>query len=82
MRSRHMKAYTEKIKADSNDAKHVLLQLQGLYLFMGLAGGMFNPYINPILVAQGFSSKETGFIMAFGTLVSIILQPIWGNSGR
>ncbi|WFR61558.1 MFS transporter [Paenibacillus amylolyticus] len=39
---------------------------------------MFNPYINPILVAQGFSSKETGFIMAFGTLVSIILQPIWG----
>ncbi|WP_235431552.1 MFS transporter [Paenibacillus sp. VT-400] len=78
MRSRHMKAYTEKIKADSNDAKRVLLQLQGLYLFMGLAGGMFNPYINPILVAQGFSSKETGFIMAFGTLVSIILQPIWG----
>ncbi|WKL01469.1 MFS transporter [Paenibacillus amylolyticus] len=39
---------------------------------------MFNLYINPILVAQGFSSKETGFIMAFGTLVSIILQPIWG----
>lgn len=78
MRSRHMKAYTEKIKADSNDARRVLLKLQGLYLFMGLAGGMFNPYINPILVAQGFSSKETGFIMAFGTLVSIILQPIWG----
>lgn len=39
MRSRHMKAYTEKTKADSNDAKRVLLQLQGLYLFMGLAGG-------------------------------------------
>lgn len=78
MRNRHMKAYTEKIKADSTDARRVLLKLQGLYLFMGLAGGMFNPYINPILVAQGFSSKETGFIMAFGTLVSIILQPIWG----
>ncbi|MFE6073585.1 MFS transporter [Paenibacillus sp. NPDC057886] len=78
MRSRHMKAYTEKKEADSNDAKRVLLKLQGLYLFMGLAGGIFNPYINPILVAQGFSSKETGFIMAFGTLVSIILQPIWG----
>ncbi|WP_339169788.1 MFS transporter [Paenibacillus sp. FSL R5-0341] len=78
MRSRHMKAYTEKTKADSKDARRVLLKLQGLYLFMGLAGGMFNPYINPILVSQGFSSKETGFIMAFGTLVSIILQPIWG----
>ncbi|MDQ0172934.1 MFS transporter [Paenibacillus tundrae] len=75
---RHMKAYTEIEKADSNEARHVLMKLQGLYLFMGLAGGIFNPYINPILVAQGFSSKETGFIMAFGTLISIILQPIWG----
>ncbi|WP_338543536.1 MFS transporter [Paenibacillus tundrae] len=75
---RHMKAYREKEKADSNEARHVLMKLQGLYLFMGLAGGIFNPYINPILVAQGFSSKETGFIMAFGTLISIILQPIWG----
>ncbi|MCG7376611.1 MFS transporter [Paenibacillus sp. ACRSA] len=75
---RHMKAYREIEKADSNEAKHVLMKLQGLYLFMGLAGGIFNPYINPILVAQGFSSKETGFIMAFGTLISIILQPIWG----
>ncbi|MCM3172541.1 MFS transporter [Paenibacillus sp. MER 99-2] len=75
---RHMKAYREREKADSNEARHVLLKLQGLYLFMGLAGGIFNPYINPILVAQGFSSKETGFIMAFGTLISIILQPIWG----
>ncbi|MDR6723785.1 PPP family 3-phenylpropionic acid transporter [Paenibacillus amylolyticus] len=75
---RHMKAYREIEKADSNEARHVLMKLQGLYLFMGLAGGIFNPYINPILVAQGFSSKETGFIMAFGTLISIILQPIWG----
>ncbi|KQY95002.1 maltose permease [Paenibacillus sp. Root52] len=73
-----MKAYREIEKADSNEARHVLMKLQGLYLFMGLAGGIFNPYINPILVAQGFSSKETGFIMAFGTLISIILQPIWG----
>lgn len=47
MRSRHMKAYTEKIKADSKDAKHVLLQLQGLYLFMGLAGGCLTRILIP-----------------------------------
>lgn len=47
MRSRHMKAYTEKTKADSNDSKRVLLQLQGLYLFMGLAGGCLTRTLIP-----------------------------------
>ncbi|MGN7454415.1 MFS transporter [Paenibacillus pasadenensis] len=66
-----------KIRADKK-ARIVLLKLQGLYLFMGLAGGIFNPYVNPLLVKQGFSSQETGLVMAFGTLVSIVLQPAWG----
>ncbi|WP_342555777.1 hypothetical protein [Paenibacillus sp. FSL R7-0652] len=43
MRDRHMKADTKKRKADDNEAKAVLIKLQGLYLFMGLAGGIFNP---------------------------------------
>ena len=41
MSDRHMTANT-KTKAEMNEAKAVLIKLQGLYLFMGLAGGIFN----------------------------------------
>lgn len=56
----------------------VLLKLRFLYLFAGLAGGLFNPYLTTLLVHQGVSSDRAGFMMAMGTLISIFAQPFWG----
>lgn len=56
----------------------VLLKLRLLYLFAGLAGGLFNPYLTTLLVHQGVSSDRAGFMMAMGTLISIFAQPFWG----
>lgn len=58
MRNRHMKAYTEKIKADSTDARRVLLKLQGLYLFMGLAGGCLTRTSIPFWLHKVFPVKK------------------------
>lgn len=56
----------------------VLLKMRGLYLFTGLAGGSFNPYVTSLLVHQGMSSQAIGVMMAFGTLLAILFQPLWG----
>lgn len=56
----------------------VLLKLRLLYLFAGLAGGLFNPYLTTLLVHQGVSSDRAGFMMAIGTFISIFAQPFWG----
>ncbi|WP_138752056.1 MFS transporter [Paenibacillus sinopodophylli] len=60
------------------EARAVLLKLRMLYLFTGLAGGMFNPYLTTLFVHQGMSAGDVGVMMAIGTLLSIIVQPIWG----
>lgn len=36
----------------------VLLKMRGLYLFTGLAGGSFNPYVTSLLVHQGMTSQR------------------------
>ncbi|MBP2114803.1 PPP family 3-phenylpropionic acid transporter [Paenibacillus silagei] len=56
----------------------VLLKMRGLYLFTGLAGGSFNPYVTSLLVHQGMTSQRIGVMMAFGTLLAILFQPLWG----
>ncbi|WP_232231459.1 MFS transporter [Paenibacillus sp. HW567] len=56
----------------------VLLKMRGLYLFTGLAGGIFNPYVTSLLVHQGLTSQVIGVMMAFGTLLAILVQPLWG----
>ncbi|MFD1905050.1 MFS transporter [Paenibacillus rhizoplanae] len=56
----------------------VLLKMRGLYLFTGLAGGSFNPYVTSLLVHQGMTSQRIGIMMAFGTLLAILFQPLWG----
>ncbi|KQO17862.1 MFS transporter [Paenibacillus sp. Leaf72] len=61
-----------------NDAKKMLLKLRALYLFTGLAGGLFNPYLTTLLVHQGMSAGQVGMMMSLGTLLSIIVQPFWG----
>ncbi|AIQ51825.1 maltose permease [Paenibacillus sp. FSL R7-0331] len=52
--------------------------MRGLYLFTGLAGGSFNPYVSSLLVHQGMNSQAIGVMMAFGTLLAILFQPLWG----
>ncbi|WP_410511981.1 MFS transporter [Paenibacillus sp. BR2-3] len=55
-----------------------LLKLRGFYLFLGLAGGSFGPYLTLLLVDNGLDSGQIGMLMAIGTLIAIVIQPIWG----
>ncbi|WP_141499820.1 MFS transporter [Paenibacillus luteus] len=64
--------------AITGEARAVLYKLRILYLFTGLAGGMFNPYLTTLFVHQGMSSSSVGIMMAVGTLLSILVQPLWG----
>ncbi|WP_238655703.1 MFS transporter [Paenibacillus piscarius] len=62
----------------SSKESSTLLKMRGLYLFTGLAGGSFNPYVTSLLVHQGMTSRNIGTMMAFGTLLAILFQPLWG----
>ncbi|MDQ0191799.1 MFS transporter [Paenibacillus wynnii] len=55
-----------------------LLKLRGFYLFLGLAGGSFGPYLTSLLVHNGLDSSQIGMLMATGTFIAIIIQPMWG----
>ncbi|WP_379139055.1 MFS transporter [Paenibacillus sp. sgz500958] len=55
-----------------------LLKLRGFYLFLGLAGGSFGPYLTLLLVHNGLDSGQIGLLMATGTLIAIVIQPMWG----
>lgn len=72
------KAMTIESSIVSAEAKVILFKLRMLYLFTGLAGGMFNPYLTTLFVHQGMSADHVGVMMAVGTLLSIIVQPLWG----
>ncbi|MEW4371907.1 MFS transporter [Paenibacillus kandeliae] len=60
------------------EARQTLLRIRGFYLLAGLAGGMFNPYLSSMLVHGGMGSAQVGLLMSIGTLISILIQPIWG----
>jgi len=55
-----------------------LLKLRGFYLFLGLAGGTFGPYLTLLLVHNGLDSGQIGMLMATGALIAIVIQPMWG----
>lgn len=55
-----------------------MLKLRVFYLFLGLAGGIFGPYLTLLLVNNGLDSGRVGVLMATGTLVAIVFQPVWG----
>ncbi|BCG58485.1 MFS transporter [Paenibacillus sp. URB8-2] len=55
-----------------------LLKLRVFYLFLGLGGGLFTPYLTLLLVDNGLNSGQVGALMATGTLVAILFQPVWG----
>ncbi len=59
-------------------AKMELLKLRLLYLITGLAGGLFNPYLTTLFVHQGLGADIVGVLMSVGTLLSILVQPVWG----
>ncbi|MHA7964321.1 MFS transporter [Paenibacillus sp. CAU 1782] len=60
------------------EARSDLFKLRMLYLFTGLAGGLFNPYLTTLFVHQGIGADVAGVLMSVGTLLSIMVQPIWG----
>ncbi len=59
-------------------SRKALFKLRLLYLLTGLAGGLFNPYLTTLFVHQGMTADQVGVIMAAGTLLSILIQPLWG----
>lgn len=68
----------ENVAVVATEAKVELVKLRVLYLLTGLAGGMFNPYLTTLLVHQGMAANYVGVMMSIGTLLSILVQPIWG----
>lgn len=60
------------------EARKDLLKLRLLYLLTGLAGGLFNPYLTTLFVHQGIGADTAGLLMSAGTLLSILVQPVWG----
>lgn len=57
---------------------HTLLLLRGFYLVNGLSGGILVPYLSLLLLHDGLTSNQVGEVMALGTLIAILGQPIWG----
>ncbi|WP_150267188.1 MFS transporter [Paenibacillus tepidiphilus] len=55
-----------------------LVKLRGFYLFLGLAGGSFGSYLSLLLKDNGLDVGQIGMLMAIGTLIAIIIQPVWG----
>ena len=56
----------------------LMTKLRLFYLMTGLFGGFFAPYLALLLQSEGFSSAATGSVMAVGTLLAILVQPVWG----
>ncbi len=63
---------------DGINVRSSLWTLRNLFLFTGLSGGIFSPYLSLLLAKDGLSSTSIGIVMAVGTLVTIIAQPFWG----
>jgi MFS transporter, PPP family, 3-phenylpropionic acid transporter len=55
-----------------------LLSLRAFYLFTGLSGGLLAPYLSLLLEHDHFQNVQIGLIMAIGTAVQIVVQPLWG----
>lgn len=62
----------------SVEARMELIKLRMVYLLSGLAGGLFNPYLTTLFVHQGVGAEVVGALMSIGTLLSILVQPVWG----
>lgn len=58
--------------------KQVLYRLRAFYLITGLAGGMLGPYVSLLFSNDGLPSYEIGIVTSVGTLVAIVVQPVWG----
>lgn len=58
--------------------KTALLKLRAFYLVTGLSGGILVPYLSLLFEHNGFTSGTVGLIMAIGTFVSVLTQPLWG----
>lgn len=58
--------------------RQTLYPLRSFYLATGLTGGIWGPYLSLLLTQDGLSSAAIGSIFAIGTIVAIVVQPLWG----
>ncbi|WAH36115.1 MFS transporter [Alicyclobacillus dauci] len=58
--------------------RSTVVKLRGFYFSTGLSGGILVPYISILLEHDGFQSGTVGIVMAIGTFISLLTQPIWG----
>lgn len=52
--------------------------LRTFYLMTGLAGGVFSPYLSLLFTQDGLSASAIGTVLSAGTLIAILVQPVWG----
>lgn len=53
-------------------------RLRLFYLMTGLAGGLLGPYVALLFSRDGLPSDQIGIVTSLGTLVAIVVQPLWG----
>lgn len=58
--------------------QRTLFKLRSFYLITGMSGGLLIPYLSLLLIHDGLKSSQIGQIMAVGTLIALLAQPVWG----
>lgn len=56
----------------------LLLVLTAFNSLFYVAGATFSPYINVYYKSNGLSVSQIGILSACGTLVALVMQPVWG----
>ncbi|MGO9207701.1 MAG: MFS transporter [Candidatus Limnocylindrales bacterium] len=55
--------------------------LRGLYLIVGVLGGVLLPFVPVILSQRGFSAPQIGLLMALTAVGYVVGMPAWGHLG-
>jgi len=56
-----------------------VIALRALNLSIGLAIGVFVPFISVILASRGFGPAQIGFVASLGALGFTVAVPVWGH---
>ena len=56
-----------------------MIALRALNLSIGLAIGVFVPFISVILASRGFGPAQIGFVASLGALGFTVAVPVWGH---
>lgn len=63
---------------ESKDRKHLLLVLISFNSLFYVAGATFGPYINVYYRNHGLSIMQIGILTTCGTMIALVMQPVWG----